>query len=184
MNMTEDNKYEIINNLKEIKVLIDVIVAVGNNSIIFNELIPGLKSRLNLIYEKVLSYKETKLENRGSKRFDIVRENGNVELNLMASSVEKLYDIFRGEKIQILRVIDEYGVIIEEHERKYAEWQYITPEDYSDVDTELIFGEEKEDDENLTINENKQDKTNEQILHKNNKTRRTKNGKNTRKSHT
>jgi hypothetical protein len=184
MNITEDNKYEIINNLKEIKVLIDVIVAVGNNSIIFNELMPGLKTRLNNIYEKVLSYKEPQLENRGSKRFDIVRENGNVELNLIASSVEKLYDVFRNEKIQILRVIDEYGVIIEEHEREYLDSQYITPEDYSDVDIELLVGEKKEDDDNITINENKQDKTNKQILHKNNKIRRTKNGKNTRKSRT
>lgn len=188
--ITKENKFDIIKSLKEIKVLIDVMVAVGNNNLIFNELMPGVKNRLNGIYEKISAFKDTTSKHPNMKRFDVVKEDGTVELGLLAPNEDELRKIFCDEKIQILREIDECGMIIKENERRWSDNQLITPKEWSMLDdmkeptattdskdytTERIIIEESEKTENTEKQIKKEIKT---------KTRRNKNDKNTRKSRT
>jgi hypothetical protein len=185
--ITKENKSDIIKSLKEIKVLIDVMVAVGNNNLIFNELMPGVKNRLNGIYEKISTFKDTTSKHPNMKRFDVVKEDGTVELGLLAPNEEELCKIFCDEKIQILREIDECGMIIKENERRWSDNQLITPKEWvmlddmkestattdsKDYTTERIIIEESEKTEKQIKKETKT------------KTRRNKNDKNTRKSRT
>ncbi len=75
-------------------------------------------NRISDVCDKVLS--NGSIEHH--KRFDIMKPNGSIELGLLADSEEKLRETFlmSGEKdIQILREINEYGMIVKENPPHY-----------------------------------------------------------------
>lgn len=75
-------------------------------------------NRISDVCDKILSNSSIKHH----KRFDIMKPNGAIELGLLADSEEKLRETFlmSGEKdIQILREINEYGMIVKENPPHY-----------------------------------------------------------------
>ena len=185
--MTKINR-KIKKYLEDTKVLFEIITAVNKGNIVIEELTPGIKRRLNSVYEcvstmKIIDPKEN-ITDYSKCTYDVMYSNGKIELGLHASSKESLISILTNcdpnEKIQILRVIDSSGKIIESNEPHWINSIYTSTNMHAQFKDEKTqdCANLKETQKNIVDDTNKQEKNNKKIK------KEKKNGKNPRKSRT
>lgn len=166
---------EICKNSKTInneKYEIDEFLEVLNfreTDVVNKELLPLIKNRLDKIENSVNDINETVLKYRNKLfttngcTYDILRPCGKIEIGLCAPNKEFLVDIFKrtGEDIQILRVINENGVIVESYKPHWRknDFEGLSGGPLKEITKEDIFGKPKtfeETDYNGDINDDKE----------------------------
>lgn len=183
-----DTENRIITNLKlleEVKIIIDTICSNVKDNLIFNELMPSLKRRLNDVYDNIRNTKVPEKQN-DSKRYDILTPDGRIQLGLRALNREQIHSMFDYEDnpAQILREIDEYNMIQYETDPVFLKEQIVF--NGSNDITKEVSVQNSESEKSTTEDAVAQDKIKKNL--KNKKTKKSKkeqkNAKTTRKSHT
>lgn len=183
-----DTENRIIANLKlleEVKIIIDTISSNVKDNLIFDELLPSLKRRLNDVYDNVRNTKIPVKQN-DSKRYDILTPDGRIQLGLRALNREQIHSMFDYEDnpAQILREIDEYNMIHYETDPVFLNEQFIF--NNSNIINKEASVQNDESETSTNKDEVVQDELKKNLKNKKIKKlkKEQKNAKTTRKSHT